>query len=386
MISDVYFPRINGVSTSIQTFRNEFEKQGHEVYLITPEYPTGQKEDARIFRIPSRGVALDPEDRMMHYRDILRLVPRLRELEFDLLHIHTPFVAHYGGIKLASKLKLPCVITYHTLFEEYLYHYIPFLPKQALRLFARRFSSRQCNQVDGVIAPSTVIVDLLQDYGVKQHIEIIPTGIHCHKFEDGDGAGFRARYGIPSDRKLLLNVSRVAFEKNMGVLLDMLDRVRNQVPEVYMVIAGEGPAKKHYMKQAHDMGLEDHIAFVGYLDRDSELIDCYHSADLFVFSSRTETQGLVLLESMAAGTPVVSIAAMGTRDILFGCDGARITDGSVDDFAAKVITVLKDENSLRELGIRASAYAQKWDSTVLANRMLGFYREVLQVPEESVTA
>ena len=386
MISDVYFPRVNGVSTSIQTFRSEFEKQGHEVCLIAPEYPHGQKADPGIIRIRSRGVAFDPEDRMMFYKDIIRLLPELQNRGFDLVHVHTPFVAHYAGIRLAKVLGLPCAITYHTLFEEYLYHYIPFLPRNLLRMLARRLSTRQCNQADGVVAPSTVIVDLLQNYGVNQHIEIIPTGIHCHKFEQGDGMGFRARHGIAADRKMLLNVSRVAFEKNMGVLLEMLDRVRNQVPEVCMVIAGEGPAKKHYMKQAAELGLNDHITFVGYLDRDSELINCYHSADLFVFSSRTETQGLVLLEAMAAGTPVVSIAAMGTRDILNGCDGARITDGSVDDFAAKVITVLKDEAALRDLGVHARAYAQRWDSTALANRMLAFYGEIISPPAEQVTA
>ena len=377
MISDVYFPRINGVSTSIQTFRQEFEKQGHTVHLIAPQYPAAEKPDPHILRIPSRGVLLDPEDRMMHYRRAVDLLPAIRALRPDLIHIHTPFVAHYVGVKLAAALELPCVITYHTLFEEYLYHYIPFLPKQLLRWFARRFSRSQCNQADGVIAPSTVIVDLLWGYGVNQPLHIIPTGIQCEKFAHGDGAGFRARHGIDAQRKLLLNVSRVAFEKNMGLLLEMLALVKAEVPEVLLVIAGEGPAKKAYMQQAQDMGLDAHIAFVGYLDRDGELIDCYHSADLFVFSSKTETQGLVLLESMACGVPVVSVAAMGTRDILIGCEGAEIAEDEAGDFARRVVRLLQNPAALQDMGSKAQNAALQWGSVALANRMLAYYEEVL---------
>lgn len=378
MISDVYFPRINGVSTSIQTFRQEFEKRGHQVNLITPDYPAPSHHDEHIFRVPSRGVLFDPEDRMMLFRRIMQLLPALRRLGPDLIHIHTPFVAHYAGVKLATALGIPCVITYHTLFEEYLYHYIPFLPRQLLRWFARRFSSSQCNQADGIIAPTSVIVDLLRGYGVRQPLHIIPTGIKCEKFLHGDGAGFRARHGITAERRVLLNVSRVAFEKNIGALLHMLDLVRHRIPEVLLVIAGEGPARKSYMQQAHDMGLDENILFVGYLDRDSELIDCYHSADLFVFASRTETQGLVLLEAMATGTPVVAVAAMGTRDILIGCEGCEITDGNAEDFSARVIRLLQDEPALQQLRFRAIEAARDWSAGSLAERMLSYYGEVLE--------
>ena len=377
MISDVYFPRINGVSTSIQTFKTEFTDNGHQVTLIAPNYPQSSTEEEDIIRIPSRAIPLDPEDRMMKYKRVLRLIPQLQKYNFDLVHIHTPFIAHYAGIKIARALNIPSVITYHTLFEEYLYHYIPFVPKQILQLFARRFSCSQCNQVDGVIAPSSIIVSLLKEYGVKNNIDIIPTGIEVKNFEFGDGHRFRSKFGISSDKKVLLNVSRVAFEKNMGVLLEMLKQVKTHVPNVYMVIAGEGPAKKAYMQQASILGLDDNISFVGYLDRGNELVDCYHSANLFVFSSKTETQGLVLLEAMAAGTPVVSVAAMGTKDVLKGCNGAKITDGSVDDFCRKVVTLLQDQDALNKLKLEAKAYAKHWDSNALAKNMLEFYDQVV---------
>ena len=377
MISDVYFPRINGVSTSIQTFKSEFNNNGHQVTLIAPDYPNASDQEESVIRIPSRTIPFDPEDRMMKYKNILQIIPRLKKIKFDLVHIHTPFIAHYAGIKIAKSLNIPCIITYHTLFEEYLYHYIPFIPKQTLRFFARRFSSSQCNQVRGVVAPSSVIVNLLERYGVENKIKIIPTGIDSKKFINGKGNDFRTKFGISADKMVLLNVSRVAFEKNIGVLIEVLHRIKKQIPNIHLIIAGEGPARKSYMQQASKLGLNDHISFVGYLDRNSELVDCYHSADVFVFSSRTETQGLVLLEAMAAGTPVVSVAAMGTKDVLKGCGGAKITDGSVDDFCHKVVTLLQNQETLTKLSEQAEIYARKWDSTALAEKMMGFYNNVI---------
>ena len=376
MVSDVYFPRINGVSTSIQTFKTEFEKQGHNVTLIAPDYPMNYQQDDSIIRISSRGIPFDPEDRMMKSRHIRRLIPSLKSCHFDIVHIHTPFVAHYAGIKIAKALGIPCVITYHTLFEEYLYHYIPFIPKQILRFFARRFSSSQCNQVQGVVAPSTIIVNLLERYGVINNIKIIPTGIDSKKFTRGDGKKFKDKFNISATRKILLNVSRVAFEKNIGVLINVVNEVKTSIPDILLIIAGEGPAKNAYIKQVNDQGLNDNIAFVGYLDRNTELLDCYHSADLFIFSSETETQGLVLLESMAAGTPVVSVAAMGTKDILIDCEGALITDGSVSDFSDKIITLLSHGDLHNQYKHNAMSYAAEWDSTVLAKKMLKFYQEI----------
>lgn len=376
MISDVYFPRINGVSTSIQTFKNEFQACGHDVNIIVPAYVATDALEHDIIRIPSFRIPYDPEDRMMKFSEIMRLIPKLKKQNFDIVHIHTPFIAHYAGIKIAKALKIPSVLTYHTLFEEYLYHYIPFLPKQFLRFFARRFSSGQCNQVSGVIAPSSVIVNLLQDYGVKNNITIIPTGIDSEKFSHANPDQFRRKYAIPDNRKLLLNVSRVAFEKNMGLLLDVVHELKYKHPEVYLIIAGEGPAKKDYQQQVEKMGLSDSVCFVGYLDRNTELIDCYHCADVFVFSSKTETQGLVLLEAMASGTPVVSVAAMGTVDILTNCEGALVSSDQVNDFAQKVGQLLQDSSQHTQLSKAAKLYAAGWNSSNLAGRMLLFYQQI----------
>lgn len=375
MISDVYFPRINGVSTSIQTFRDEFIAKGNQVTLIAPAYASREETEDWVIRINSRRIPFDPEDRMMKYKKILEIIPRLQKEKFDLIHIHTPFVAHYAGMSIAKELNIPSVITYHTLFEEYLFHYIPFLPKQFLRTFARHFSRKQCNQANSIVAPSSVIVDLLIRYGVKQPVEIIPTGINCQYFKNGDGNKFRTKFNIPSNKKILLTVSRVAYEKNIHVLIEAIAAIKNKFPEIYLVIAGEGPAKKSCMQLVKKLALEDHVQFVGYLDRNTDLIDCYHSADLFVFSSKTETQGLVLLEAMAASTPVVSVAAMGTKDILNDCPAANIVQDTVDDFCSKIVLLFGQQDYLEKLRIEAPVYAQRWDSRNIADKMLQYYQK-----------
>lgn len=154
MISDVYFPRVNGVSTSIASFRAALERIGHSVTLICPDYPVGQVNEPGVLRIPSRQVPGDPEDRMMRYRDLLALAAKLADEDVDLIHVHTPFTAHYAGVALGRQLGLPVVATYHTLFEEYIHHYIRWLPRRWLRLAARRLSVHQCQQLDALVAPS----------------------------------------------------------------------------------------------------------------------------------------------------------------------------------------------------------------------------------------
>ncbi|MEW6648091.1 MAG: glycosyltransferase [Pseudomonadota bacterium] len=378
MISDVYFPRVNGVSTSIQTFRRELQALGHEVTLVVPDYGVAHDgDDDDIIRIPSRQVLLDPEDRLMRRRAILDLLPRLRTQGYDLVHIQTPFVAHYLGLRLARELKLPVVESYHTFFEEYLFHYIPFLPRAWLRAVARRFSRWQCNSVDSVVVPSTAMLEVLRGYGVRSAARIIPTGIELAEFRHGDGSAFRRRHDIPAARPVLTFVGRVAFEKNIDFLLRMLVRVRQEVPDVLLVIAGEGPAVSHLRGLSERLSLQDNVLFIGYMSRRGELQDCYAAGDIFVFASRTETQGLVLLEAMALGVPVVSTAVMGTRDVVHAGEGAIIAPEDEAGFAAAVTGLLRNPARRQALGETARVYAAGWAAPLLAQRLAEQYAAVV---------
>jgi glycosyltransferase involved in cell wall biosynthesis len=339
--------------------------------LVVPRY--GAEEEAPgVIRVPGRAVPRDPEDRFVHWGAMHRAVHQAA-VGCDLIHVQTPFIAHPAGVKAARALGLPVLATYHTLFEEYLHHYVPVLPRSLTRPMARRFSSSQCNQLDAVIAPSQAMHDALLGYGVTRRIEILPTGLPQDRFVAGDGPAFRERHGIAAGRSVLLFVGRAAHEKNIGFLLEMMVELRRRRPDALLVVAGEGPASGHLHAQAGRLGLGDAVRFLGYFDRGGELQDCYRAADLFVFASLTETQGLVLLEAMAQGVPVVAIPRMGTIDILAPQRGCRHAPHSVQGFAATVDALLSDPEVLRGLGPEARAYAGEWSSRRMAGRLAALY-------------
>jgi 1,2-diacylglycerol 3-alpha-glucosyltransferase len=381
MISDVYFPRINGVSTSTQIFRDELVRRGHKVTLIAPHYPNCQEQDD-IIRIASRQVLFDPEDRIMRSRDVMALLPMLRTEHYDILHIQTPFIAHHLGVKLAAELNIPSIETYHTFFEEYLFHYVPFVPKSWMRALARYFTRKQCNAVDSVVVPSTAMCEILEHYGVTTTMKIIPTGMELNKFHSCDGAAFRQRYNIPAQRPTLVHIGRVAHEKNIGFLLLMLQQLGKSLPEILLIIAGEGPALPHLRKQTRKLGLSDNVLFVGYLSRADALLDCYCAGDAFVFASRTETQGLVLLEAMALGVPVVSTAVMGTKDILEPRRGALVAREDPVQFADTVKQLLQNEFLRKRLSKEAQEYVKEWSASMMAERLLSYYQELLHARKE----
>jgi 1,2-diacylglycerol 3-alpha-glucosyltransferase len=378
-ISDVYFPRVNGVSTSIETFRNDLTALGHEVVLVAPAYGGAEaaalaSADPSIRRVPARAVPRDPEDRIMSWRGLRRVLAELSAGRFDVVHIHTPFLAHYAGLRFAREQGTPVVATYHTLFEEYLHHYVPLIPRQITGSLARRFSRSQCNQVDAVIAPSLAMREALLQYGIEKRIEILPTGLPAERFRAGDGGAFRHRHDLAEGRPLLLFVGRAAHEKNIGFLLQMMLELKALGSDALLLIAGEGPAADALRAQAARMGLGGSVRFLGYFERSGELQDCYSAADIFVFSSLTETQGLVLLEAMAQGVPVVAIPRMGTIDILGPGRGCRQAPNDPRGFALVVRDLLADRPACRALGEEARGYAQTcWASAAMAQRLSALY-------------
>ena len=274
---------------------------------------------------------------------------------------------------------MPVVETYHTFFEAYLHHYLPLLPAGIARAIARTFSRRQCNAVDAIVAPSQQLANVLRGYGVTRPIETIPTGLRLDEFTGGDGAGFRVRHGIALDRPVMLLVGRVAHEKNIGFLLEVLAEVVRSVSTALFVIAGEGPALPGLKRAAAEAGLDEHVLFVGYLDRRGPLLDCYRAADVFAFASRTETQGLVLLESLALGVPVVSTAVLGTKEVLANAAGALVVREDVTEFAAAVTRVLTEPALRARLASAGREFvARQWSSREMAKRLLELYDELVR--------
>jgi len=374
MVSDVYFPRVNGVSTSIETFRRCLANEGVEVQLVVPRY--GHEPDAdAIHRVAGWPVPGDPEDRLLSWRAMHRSTLDAAH-HCDLIHVQTPFIAHYAGTRAARRLGKPVLATYHTLFEEYLQHYAPLLPAAWLKGQARAWSRRQCNALDAVIVPSSAMESRLRNYGVTTPLHILPTGIDVERLGSGDGAAFRAAHQISPEQPLALFVGRVAHEKNIDFLLDALTQLRQRCPNVLLLIAGEGPALPSLRQRVERDGLQEAVRFIGYLDREHGLPGCYAAADVFVFASRTETQGLVLLEAMAAGLPVVALAEMGTIDILASGGGCIAPTAEPTAFATAVAEVLEQPAYRAKLKTEARRHAAAWSDRAMATRLARLYRSL----------
>ncbi len=377
-ISDVFFPRVNGVSTSINIFATELKALGHQVTLIAPSYSDEDKHEEWIVRVPSHKIYFDPEDRLMNFGKLKALLPCIRDRHFDVIHIHTPFTAHYVGIHFGKKLDIPVVETYHTFFEDYLHHYLPFIPQFISRKLARTISRRQCNAVDGIVSPSKPMLDVLKQYGIKTPSEVVATGLDDSSFANVDGEHFRISHDIPLTQPMLLFVGRVAHEKNINFLLEMHVKLIRNHPDALLVITGEGPAEESIKHSMDRLGITNKVRMIGYLDRSHELIACYKAADIFVFASKSETQGLVLLEAMAQGTAVVALAELGTKSILIEGEGVLIAKDDVDDFAHKVSVLLSDPTKRQMIGERGRQYAQeRWGAGTLAKKVFKFYKNTI---------
>lgn len=378
MLTDVYFPRVNGVSTSIRTHVRELAARGHSVTLVAPDYPGSdpREEEAcacELIRLPSRAIFFDPEDRLIRGRPLRTTLDALAARPWDVIHVHTPFQAHRLGTWLRRRTGTALVETYHTYFEQYVGHYLPWMPAVALRGLARTLSRRLCADTDHLIVPSAEMETVLRRYGIATPSTVIPTGIHLDEFSGGDGLRFRLAHGIAVDRPTLVTVSRLAREKNIAFLIEVVAALRPAFPDLLFVVAGEGPDDQRLRGLARARGLEHNVRFFGNLDRRSALLDCYRAGDVFVFASPTETQGLVLLEALALGVPVVSTAVMGTASVLAGAKGAVVAQETVPDFAAAVASLLRDPEQRRVLASAGPADAARWGAAALVERVEELY-------------
>lgn len=381
MLSDVYFPRVNGVSTSIRTAARELQRAGHGVTIVAPAYATpGDDGEFDILRLPAGGIFFDPEDRLIRRQALRTAAAELARRHWDAIHVHTPFRAHRLGVMLRRLTGCPLVETYHTYFEPYAKHYFPWLPAAPLRLAARSISRRLCAEVDHLIVPTRQIDDVLRQYGIATPTTVIPTGIDLDEFAGGDGARFRRALGIAPDQPTLVTVSRLAAEKNIGFLLEVARALLDEFPDLAFIIAGEGPDAAALRARGRALGLESHLHFPGNLDRRSALLDCYRAGDAFVFASPTETQGLVLIEAMALGVPIISTAVMGTATVLRHARSARVSAEDVAEFAGHVAAVLRSPALRAALLASGPADARAWSAPVLMRKTVDLYAQLASRP------
>jgi 1,2-diacylglycerol 3-alpha-glucosyltransferase len=387
--SDVYWPRINGVTVSTNIFLNELTKLGHQVHLWAPAYPVAEDQkklhhtDPRVHRLNAFGLFFSKEDRLVSGFQKGRFFKELDAFAPDLLHIQTEFGMSWMALPYARKRHVPVVQTCHTYFEQYINFYLPWLPKEFAKKLARSLTYRWFKRADAIITPTEPMKAVLESYGITCPITVVPTGIPEEDFEGVDKAQERRnsrwllQFPQMKGRKVLLYVGRVGQEKNVDFLLDVVERVKKTQPNVLLVVAGNGPYLETFKANASKRGLAAFVLCLGYVGRE-ELKHLYGLADVFTFASVTETQGLVTIEAMMCGTPAVAIGKMGTKEVMAGDNGGYMVDEDPEAFSAAVIKLLADPVLYQAKSAEARSYAQNWTAARMALRIETLYKQVLE--------
>ena len=307
IFTDTYYPQINGVVTSVSTLRSELQKRGHKVFLFTARDPATSEKEPNIFRLPSLPFVFSPAHRAT-YMYPPKLLMRMRTLELDVIHTHTEFSLGLLGKIVSEYLDKPQVHTYHTMYEEYT-HYLA-NGHLVSRNMARKFSRFFCNRAHTVIAPVHSTRERLIQYGVTRPIEVIPTGINFHPFSKEnftreETAALKKSLGINPDCPVVVNIGRVAKEKNIPALINAMPKLLERLPNAKLVIVGNGPIIGEMTALAVNLGVNSSVLFAGGKPL-SEIGRYYQLGDAFATASTSETQGLTYYEAMASGVPVVA--------------------------------------------------------------------------------
>jgi glycosyltransferase involved in cell wall biosynthesis len=331
MMTNTFTPFVGGVARSVVAFAAECRKAGHRVIIVTPVFEGMPPEEEDVIRVPALQ-DFNGSDFSLALPAPGLLAPRLEECRPDIVHSHHPHLLGNTAVRIACRLGRPLVFTHHTMYEHYL-HYVP-TGASRLREFVIALVTGYCNLCDCVIAPSQSVAVLLRQRGVGTPIEILPTGVDVRRFATGDGPAFRRAHRIPRKAFVAGYVGRLAPEKNLAFLAEAVSTCLARARCGHFLVVGSGPSAQEIREIFRRDDMRRKLHLVGPLDG-QDLVNAYHAMDVFVFASRSETQGMVLTEAMAAGKPVVALDAPGVREVVTdGCNGGLLVSDRAADFAA----------------------------------------------------
>lgn len=372
MWTDSYYPYISGVTRSVATTKATLETMGHEVTVFCPWYPGANHEEG-IYRFQSIKAPTKPDFYIAFPANPKHLIA-LSEISPEVIHIHSPFNLGKMGLRMGRLLKIPVVFTYHTMYNMYS-HYIPLIGPMASEL-VEAGSFITANQADAVIAPSSAIRDYLLEHNVKTKIFVIPTGIDIERFRKGNPDYIRHTFNIPPQTPVLLSCGRLGPEKNPETLLRAFALIQRQI-DCYLVLVGDGPLQRSLMELANQLDMAHRIIFAGKVPPDI-MPHMYAGADLFLFASVTETQGLVIAEAKSAGVPCVAVGALGVKDMMEHNVDGYLCENAPEHIAEKALALLEDQELLSTMKSNALANAAKFSLETTCNKLLECYKQVIQ--------
>ena len=376
--TNFYLPVINGVVRSVESFRAELTRQGHNVFVFAQSDGDYEDETPFIFRYPSLTLPMQVE--------IPAVIPvspfveqLLPSLKLDVIHTHHPILLGQTAARWAEELSLPLVFTFHTQYREYT-HYFP-MPQEAIQDFLKdavtswlKEFMRKCQHI---VVPSESMKEILtHEYGLQDRYTVIPTGLNLEPYQSANGDDLRAREKWQDD-KVMISVGRLAQEKNWETLLKAAGKVYQTHSDLRVVLIGDGPDKEALEKLAVELGISERVTFTGNLPFD-EVATYLKAADIFGFASITETQGLVTMEAIAAGLPVVAVDASGTRDILDDGKQGYLVPNDADALAASINQLIESPAKMQRFSNKALKKAKSFDVDRLTKKLVNVYEQAIQ--------
>lgn len=379
MFTDNYFPFIGGVPISIRRLSVALRARGHKVVIFAPDYPMPceAEEDLERFKLlyyHKRG--------LFQFPCTNTLSPKIEKAftatHFDLVHVHHPFFMGRKGVALAKKYDLPVVFTYHTRIDQYAEN-IPFLKLIFQNILSHRMVRKFAQKCNGIIAPTKSAKEYLENIGVSRHKVVLPTGVDFGEYMPVNRELIREiknRY-VPEGQVLLCSASRLAIEKNLSFLIEGLRLVKERSDRPFRcLMLGDGPERENLQRQIDESGLSNEVVLAGQIPP-TDMAAHFQAADVFVFSSLSETQGMVILEAMAGGCPAVCVRSSGTDDVVQdGANGYKTLE-EPGLWAEKVAYLLEHDEERQAMGQNAAKYAQSFSEEKIAERVEAFYNKCI---------
>ena len=366
---------MNGVSVSIEALVEELRARGHSVHIFTAAFSRHRDEDPNIYRFPALSLPFFPgySFAVPPFYPMLR---HFRKHSFDIIHTHTPYTIGFVGLRWAESHGIPVVSTYHTLYERYA-HYVPYFPKAYTRYKIAKHTNYYYNRCQRVIAPSEPALNSLRRHSVATPIAVIPTGNPAPKKMTKESA--REQIGARAGEKVLLYVGRIAKEKNMAQLLEATQAVMSEREDARLWVVGDGPYRKDCQALARELGIGDKVKFTGAVPR-AEVDKFYNASDLFVFSSFTETQGLVIGEAMSHGVPAVAVRGGGASAAIVENENGFIVNNSASQLSDAILKVLQNPALLGRLSENARRSVKLWTHSDACDKVLEVYESAVCGP------
>lgn len=387
-VVDQYWPTISGSPVSVDAFKNEMVRMGHTVYILAPDHPGASELDSvmrntNIIRFASFRIIVSKADRLAYPSERKNVFRVLDDINPDIIHIHNEFTLAKIAIDYARIKNMPLIMTAHTNWEELVHHYIPIAPSWFLKMFSRRYMSFFLGKADAVVVPTTLMMKLLKSYHIKKPMHIIPTGLANHDFGKHEfnlslsRRYFVKKFPLLKNKRILLAAGRIGKEKNLVFVLSVYKKLLDEFNDIILVIVGDGPYREELEQEVRKHGLDGKVVFTGFIEK-KHMRDIYSISNILLFASKVETQGLVTIEAMSCGTPVVAIGEMGTREVMNGDNGGFMVRDDQKEFLARVRQLLSDNKLYQRKSKEAIKYASQWTIGRFSEKMQALYYAVIQ--------